>query len=306
MTRNKKIIASTFIVIASVLGIGCGSAGNDQGTSFLATGFHTGVPTTSLNYINNLITPLTTDQPTITAQTDGGTVSADGSLYRVTIGLQNRLAKQFIRVVRVDCSYEIAGATIALPTDSVSVSGVIGPQGTITSTGSVSGAGGTTGGSTTGGGTTGGGTTGGTTGGTAASGNDPTVFPNVTVTNQPSEIGVQFAILTPDLFAYLNNNRSSLPEIPFRMVATCTANGVTQAGDLLTSNPVSLEIQFVDTAECCTGGTGNTSTIGGDGTTGVGGDFTEIDETTSGVNTDTTTTTTTTTGQESPSDFIIQ
>ncbi len=89
-----------------------------------------------------------------------------------------------------------------------------------------------------------------------------------------------FEIVSPDLFSFLNNNINSLPQLPFRMNATCSVTGITQAGDTITTNPVSQVLQFYDVAEGNPPtfnqgpGTGGTFTTDGDnggedgGTTG--------------------------------------
>lgn len=92
----------------------------------------------------------------------------------------------------------------------------------------------------------------------------------------------EFLVISPDLFSFLNVNRNSLPELPFRMNARCSAVGVTRNGATITTNPVNYLILVADAAECCTGvgvfggggfqegeGTGGTPDFfGGDDTTG--------------------------------------
>lgn len=55
---------------------------------------------------------------------------------------------------------------------------------------------------------------------------------------------VGFTIVSTDLIDFIIANISSLPPLPFRMNATCSATGVTQAGDVLVTNPISYFIQF--------------------------------------------------------------
>lgn len=69
----------------------------------------------------------------------------------------------------------------------------------------------------------------------------------------PSTGVVGFEVVSPDLFAFLNANRSSLPELPYRANATCFAVGVTQAGDTVSTNALNYTIQFGELSECCTG-----------------------------------------------------
>lgn len=62
---------------------------------------------------------------------------------------------------------------------------------------------------------------------------------------------VQVSIVSTDILQFLNANIASLPQLPFRMVSTCSAVGVTQAGDVLRTNEVFYEINFVETRGCC-------------------------------------------------------
>lgn len=214
--------------------ISCGgSTNNDQGTSFTATGFYTDVlKTTGIMGANVVLSSDVSGTGGLVSNVlteDGTAIAVDGRQLFIYMALSNRLSKQFVRVVRIDCSYDIQGATIAVPDDSVSTSVVI------------------------------------------EAGASTTVDNVTTVT--PSEGVVGFAILTPDLFSFLNNNSNSLPVLPYSATAICSAVAVTQAGDTITSNPLYFAIEFFDSADCCTG----TGTGGGGGyqtTSGTGGTIT--------------------------------
>ena len=191
----------------------CGGSGtnNDQGTSFTALGFYGSSDGTTGETGSDV--PLFVDSaPQTTFQI------YDMHTVMTYIGLQNRLSKQFIRVTKIECSYDITGASVTIPDDSFNYSTVIEANGI------------------------------------AYSG---------------------FEIVSPDIMAYLNANINYLPQLPFRMIVTCEATGVTQAGDVMVTNPVSYLIQFADVAECCTGATGEAP--GGSGGfqqgTGTGGDI---------------------------------
>lgn len=186
-------------VVLGLSSFGCGSASNnDQGTSFLALGFFQ--DTTGTIGETGTIVPLFTD---VADPTLGG---GDGRSVITFLGLQNRIETQFIRVIRVDCRYDIEGSNLQIPDDSFTFSTVLGEVGSET----------------------------------------------------PGAIGYAgFEIISPDIFAFLNVNQNSLPQLPFRMTVACTAVGTTQAGDTLTTNEVYYFVQFVDFAECCTGD-GNT------------------------------------------------
>ena len=61
---------------------------------------------------------------------------------------------------------------------------------------------------------------------------------------EPSRTFNQVEIVSPDIMSFLNNNRNSFPELPFRLTAICRVIGVTQAGDTLTTNDVFYSVQF--------------------------------------------------------------
>ncbi len=219
--RNK--IASAVLAALLLGGAACGgSTNNDQGTSFLASGYFDGAETPVTGYV----LPLASDIPNTGTETPDGagftnSFPADGLQAIVRMRLENRLSSQFLRVSRIDCSYLVPGASpaLVLPNDSFNASAVIQPEAT-------------------------------------------TDFP--------------FQIISPDLFSYLNVNRNLLPELPFRMLAECSAIAVTQAGDTIRSNPLTFFVQFLDAAECCTGGDGPAPGFSGGFQQGpaTGGDFT--------------------------------
>ena len=233
--------------------VACGSGtNNDQGTSFLAIGFSE--DGTEGSGDSGTIMPLSTDVSglTVTLPNDVA-LAADGLMATTYIGLQNRMAQQFIRIERIECDYDVPGATIAIPHDAWATAAVI--EGTGASVGPDLGNGEA----------------------------DPIAY---------STEFVEFPVVSTNLYSFLNVNRNSLPELPFRLVATCYATGVTQSGAVLTTNPLNFTAEFVEVSECCTGATGeSTGAAGGfqEGT-GTGGDFDSFGEDTGAVTDGTATT----------------
>lgn len=225
---TKKIFASVLTSLTLALAAGCGGASsNNQGTSFLAFGWSdlANIASPSPN-LAALQVPLATD--TAILETNG--LGLEGSAYFVAMALQNRLTTQFIRVARVDCSYDIQGTGLFVPDESINVSAIIAP----------------------------------TEDAEAEEGANSTL-----VEESGNFKYVGFPIITTDILSYLNVNRNSLPELPFRITATCHAVGVTQAGDTLETNDITLPIFFHDPAECCTGATGETPGTSGGFQTGA-------------------------------------
>lgn len=64
--------------------------------------------------------------------------------------------------------------------------------------------------------------------------------------NNPPVASAQIFVVTPQIFEFLNQNRSLLPKPPFTLVSTVRAVGVADSGDVFVTNPVSYETILVD------------------------------------------------------------
>jgi len=243
---TKALVATAVLLGAVLAGCGGGTTNNDQGTSFLALGyFDDSTGDVGRSGVSALLGP---DSAIITS--DGG-FQADGNAVGVFIGFQNRLSNQFIRLERIECAYDVPGANpgFRIPNDSHNTAAIISAS-------------------------------------PSADDRDEDGNPIPLGTdgeNSGSRLFYGFPIVSTDIISYLNVNRNSLPELPFSLIATCQGVGVTQAGDVLITNPVQFQVEFLDQAECCTGSTGE---IGGDdggfqGGTGNGGGILFDDGTTS-------------------------
>jgi len=60
---------------------------------------------------------------------------------------------------------------------------------------------------------------------------------------------VQVEQVSPDLLSFLAVNQNLMPELPYRMTAECDVVGVSQAGDVFTTNLVNYQIQFAEIPE---------------------------------------------------------
>jgi hypothetical protein len=98
--------ALTLAFFVSVM-MGCGSSSNDQGTSF------------SLNDV----TPLVNEVPLSTTDGDGTTTGAVRGSYAV----QNNLARQGIRIQRINLSFFIEGSDEQPPSTTLAAGGILGP-----------------------------------------------------------------------------------------------------------------------------------------------------------------------------------
>lgn len=203
--------------LASV--VGCGSTdNNDQGTVFTALGYFGATSADSAavdteKAIGYAFLPLSSPVGLI-----------DGGAQFTWIGVSNNLVTEgtrnpYIRATRINCSYFVPGSTLSIPDEEFATSGII------------EGGTGSAGGSTEGGDATGGAAQ----SAAKAIGSGTAYLP--------------FPLVSSDIYAYLNNNRTQLPELPFEMVASCNVTGVTRAGETYTTNNVDITIQFVESAE---------------------------------------------------------
>lgn len=93
-------------LIASAM-LGCGTASNDQGTSFSLTN----------------VSPAANEVPLSTTDGDGTTTGAVRGAYTV----QNNLARQGIRIQRINLSFFIEGSDSQPPSTTLAAGGVLGP-----------------------------------------------------------------------------------------------------------------------------------------------------------------------------------
>jgi hypothetical protein len=61
----------------------------------------------------------------------------------------------------------------------------------------------------------------------------------------------QIVIVSPDVIQFLSVNQNRLPALPFRMLVECDVTGISQSGNVLTTNPVHFQIIFDEFPECC-------------------------------------------------------
>jgi hypothetical protein len=170
----------------------------------------------------------------LTLNPDNTLTGVDGVNDIVLIGVENRLTKQFVRLQRADCDYTVDGSFIEVPSDSTPMSTVLADAPDETDENE------------------------------AVVGGDAEINPNRSI------IATPINIVSADLAAFLNNNKAYLPQLPYRLTASCSVTGVTQAGDVITTNSLGFFINLVEESECCTGagpgtGVGTGGVIGGGG-----------------------------------------
>lgn len=207
-----RIGVSIFACVAA-LGIasGCGGASNnDQGVSvtllgFFAEGLEAGEDELPAG-LTGLILPL-----------DSASLEPSFPAATAFIGVQNNLRNQFFRVEGVHLSYDAQGARVAIPDDFYPVTTTVGPF--------VSEEGG--------------------------SEEDDSVFDSTlpdsfSGENAPGNVSIaEIDVITASILEFINLNRNSFPDLPFKIAATATVTGVTSAGDRIETNPATLVIDFI-------------------------------------------------------------
>lgn len=198
--------------------LGGGSTNNDQGTSLLAYGYFVNI-NGNIRGVSGWDTLLATSSNTGAVP---DTTIGDGRQTVFLMGIQNRLSSQFVRITRIDCDYTVPGADpgFSVPSDSYPVGAVISAAGVI------------------------------------AEGPGQPQVPGDGATANGGGVSfarLSFNMVSTDIFSYLNVNRNSLPELPFRLYAECYAVGVTQAGDVMKTNSLPFTINLYDATECETG-----------------------------------------------------
>lgn len=90
----------------------------------------------------------------------------------------------------------------------------------------------------------------------------------------PPQAFRQISIVSPAIFKFINDNSSRLPDLPFTLVASATAVGTADSGDVFTTNRSTYEVQFTALSGGCSivspTPTPGESTAGGTETTGGG------------------------------------
>jgi len=285
MYLKSRYLVTGLAVPMMMAAAGCGSSttNNDQGVSFAALQWCAEPTCTTLIGFNE--TTLSGDI------TPGGNTTSSTS---VLLQVENRLRNQFLRITKVECDYEVLGSTLPIPSESIARAGSVspnpligGPQiGTADGSGNTGVGAGSAGGAAGGGAAGGGAGGGGAAGGGAAGGGANTGGISGPATGTGGRYVLSFPIISPDLFAYLNNNRSLLPETPIRLEAVCSVFAVSTAGDVFETNPVALTNILYDENQFpgLNSSTGNGGTIqdfdGSDPATGASTGAATVDDAT--------------------------
>jgi len=181
-------IFTPVIALLSLALVGCGSgANNDEGVSFTMFGFYANIEGS---------TGLTGSGMSLTEAT-----GADFFSPRAFIGLQNNLAGQFIRLNRVNYSYNIPGAAAQPPNTSAALPGVIGPAAGATSP------------------------------------SNTTLPQGIGANDKIGPVGFfEIALVPKDTRDWMRANRGFLPAAPFQLEVSVSSSGRTSSGDFLESN----------------------------------------------------------------------
>jgi hypothetical protein len=230
-TLRKAIVACSVFALVFVMA-SCGGTGTNNDQGTSFLGLGFFLDTSGTIGLDEIAVALFADSPSQSAVTLNGQ-TLDAAAAGAFLGVQNRLTAQFLRVTQITCLYDIPGSSIPQIEDSSTFSSVLAPSPGV--------------------------------GGAAA---DPT---GGVATPGGSTGYLGFSLFSTDLIAYLNSITNDLPQLPFRMIVTCRATGISQAGDVLTTNDVQITALIAEFAECCDGSTGASPAGGFQNGPGSGG-----------------------------------
>lgn len=212
--KLSKVIKKTgvgLIFAASVFG--CGSAANDQGSSFTLAGFGavtidptTGDTTCSTTVLTNTVT-------TPLGLNEDGTASETIACLL----MQNHLTSSSIRTERAEISYYIPGADEQPPPTSAPAFVYLGPVGTSDASTSSSSS------------------------SSSSSSATPTDHPGIA-----ELISLPVNIVPAEITSWISLNRNKLPEPPFSMDIIVHVLGITTSGDELQTNDGFLQAQVIN------------------------------------------------------------
>ncbi len=236
MQLVKYVSIVSLALLCSLLAVGCGSSStNNQGVSFTLLGFFAELPEAGSEELPQGSIGQAVPISAVNPETQAG--NAVGTTTTI-VGLKNNIVSQFIRTDRLKISYYIEGASKQPPNTTIAFSVLLGP---------------------------GGGSSSGEEGGEESSSSSSTSsLPDFS--SIASQGFGSFPIITPDISAWLNLNRGSLPELPFTLTATVKASGVTSSGNRVDSNEAQYFIIFTPDNEIAptNGSSGSGDDVGGD------------------------------------------
>lgn len=178
-----------------------------------------------------------TDQPITNGNSSSGTSSVGSGVdpaggFVSIVGIQNNLYGQLFRGDRVFLDYYVPGATVQPPSTNVPIAILAGPAE------AASGAAGSNTSGTTG--ATGSGTTTGTDLRKPIATSLPPALQNIC-----NRALTQVTIIPPAIREWLNFNRDSLPEAPYKLEVTIRVSGLTSSGDRLETNDGTFEFDIL-------------------------------------------------------------
>ena len=251
--KLKTVITSSAAAIFLAGMLGCGGASNDQGVSFTFLGYFApgdsgGCDSETQVGISGVVVGLSSSD--FTGGTPGDTETVpENTAQTACARVQNNISTVGIRVQRVFVSYYVEGATAQPPSTSFPLGVILGP---------------------------------GTSNGAVGSIKSPTSSLPAGFSDIANVSTATVALISPEVFTWLNLNRAQLPEPPFTMVATSYAVGITTAGDQLTTNPVDVYIQVTPDLQIPPASVPGGTADGGAAAGSTVGDGTSTDGLTSG------------------------
>ena len=237
-SKLQQVLRVGLLVVLGVTGlVSCGGVGtdgnNNQGVVFTLLGFYSGAAP-GCDQLPDDVTGITGVSVPISSSSSDG-VPFPGEVV-VAVGLQNNLSGQALSVDRLNLDYFIPGAASQPPSTIRPFPMLLGPA------------------------VVGSGTTTGDGGNVADSSANTSLPPGAFAGIGACGIG-QFGLIPAQIASWISLNRSSLPEAPFDLFVTVTAEGESTSGQRYATNEETIVILITPDVSIAYAG-GNATNVG--------------------------------------------
>lgn len=243
-SKLQQVLRVGLLVVLGVTGlVSCGGVGtdgnNNQGVVFTLLGFYSGAASDCGQLPDDVSGITGVSVPLSSSQSDGTPFA--GSVT-VAVGLQNNLSGQAMSVDRLNLDYFIPGAVSQPPSTIRPLPVLLGPAVVGSDT------------------TTGDGTNG-TNGANEADNSVNTSLPPGAFAGIGSCSIAEFGLIPPQIRSWISLNRTSLPEAPFDLFVTVTAEGESTSGQRYTTNEETIVVFITPDVSIAYAG-GNATNVG--------------------------------------------
>lgn len=234
-SKLQRVLKLSLVTLLGLTGlVSCGGVGSDgnnnQGIVFTLLGFFSGAASNCGQLPDDVSGITGVSVPLSSSQSDGTPFPGE---VVVAVGLQNNLSGQGLSVDRLNLDYFIPGAAVQPPSTIRPLPVLLGPL--VVNSGT-------------------------DTDGTTDSGVDTSLPPGAFAGIGSCSIS-EFGLIPAQIASWISLNRSSLPEAPFDMFVTVTAEGESTSGQRYTTNEETIVVLMTPDVSIAYAG-GNATNVG--------------------------------------------